>query len=233
MVDGPHPGATGSALRCCPRRQTCSGAPSFFMHCRRSSTPMLRRQILLALVAASLMLIGAAPANATYAAHVSDTPGLAGYWRLGETSGRTAFDHSRRGHDGTYLNRPRLGRPQVRPARPMGRSASTASTTPSPSGTPTAAPASPRSPSRRGSVRSARAMAPRAATSSARSRARGRAATLSSSPRGRARHAGAGASPSGAGRAAGWTPSGAPPRSPPMPGTTSPSRTTGGRCGST
>jgi autotransporter family porin len=71
---------------------------------------MLRRLILLAPVAASLPLIGAVPANATYAAHVSDTPGLAGYWRLGETFGRTAFDHSRRGHNGTYLNRPRLGR---------------------------------------------------------------------------------------------------------------------------
>ena len=72
---------------------------------------MLKRQILLAPVAASLMLTCAAPAHATYAARISDTPGLAGYWRLGETSGRTAFDHSRRGHDGTYLNRPRLGRP--------------------------------------------------------------------------------------------------------------------------
>jgi hypothetical protein len=77
-----------------------------------------RRLILGAVLAISIAPIaGAAPASAScpapttgYAGAVSGTTGLAGYWRLGETSGTTACD-SKATSDGTYLGAYTLGQP--------------------------------------------------------------------------------------------------------------------------
>ncbi|MGI9252980.1 MAG: hypothetical protein ACR2J8_04485, partial [Thermomicrobiales bacterium] len=50
-----------------------------------------------------------APADSAYASAVRSTPGLIGYWRLGETDGDLAQDSSGQGRDGTYAAAARQG----------------------------------------------------------------------------------------------------------------------------
>ncbi len=51
------------------------------------------------------------PGATGYAAIIQATPGVIGYWRLGEPSGTTAVDLSGQGHDGTYVGGVTLGQP--------------------------------------------------------------------------------------------------------------------------
>lgn len=69
------------------------------------------KRLLVGLATAGVALAAApASASAAYADTVTATPGLASYWRLGETRGTTALD-VRRIRTGTYLNGVRLGQP--------------------------------------------------------------------------------------------------------------------------
>src|SRR4051794_7264031 len=79
--------------------------------------PVIQRLILGVFVAATTLFAGIQPAAAAcpapssgYAALVSQTPGLVGYWRLGETSGTTACDVTGN-TNGTYKGAYTLGQP--------------------------------------------------------------------------------------------------------------------------
>ena len=72
--------------------------------------PTSRRILRVGLATGALLACAASPASASYAGHVLETPGLEGYWRLGETSGSTAYD-LRGWRDGTYGTQVYLGRP--------------------------------------------------------------------------------------------------------------------------
>jgi hypothetical protein len=71
------------------------------------------RTLVLAAVSAALLLPLAQPAAATATPYESAVLGAgpAGYWRLGESSGTTAADHSGNGNDASYVGTPSLGVP--------------------------------------------------------------------------------------------------------------------------
>jgi hypothetical protein len=76
----------------------------------------------------ALVLGGVAPASAAgqYPDAVRSTSGLAGYWRLGDTSGTAASEASGRAAAGTYAGAPALGARGALHADPDASCASTA-----------------------------------------------------------------------------------------------------------
>jgi DNA-binding beta-propeller fold protein YncE len=61
--------------------------------------------------ASATLAVACSPRQSSYSGAVSSTPGLVGYWRLGESSGTVACDFTANHDNGTYLGGVTLGTP--------------------------------------------------------------------------------------------------------------------------